>query len=691
MGQPNMSPNGVSTGDENGYTPVPTSETKDAKETNEDNKVPLETEEKEETLSSDSQSDDAEIVVPPDGGWGWVVVAASFFSNMVVDGIVYAFGMFLDDIAKEFKETTAYVSLVGSLLSGFYLMVGPFTSALANRYGFRLVAILGSVISAVVFGLSYFASSVLQLCIIYGVIGGIGFGFIYVPAVITVGFYFERLRAMATGIGVCGSGVGTFVFAPVCAALIKSIGWRYTFVVQAVIVLSCILFACTYRPVKPTKLKSLKSKDDDVEKPELVMDSSKLNPTTRLKMEKALANMKADSTTSLNDNNATIPRILGVSNNAAYPTAAQVWKTDFNKVYHTVHVPHHQRIHQIYKQEKRPAIPFMNIQDEKMKDGKNEKATPLLEHEDGLKPIILTGRRHTISERRTKAVGEDGTKKKASVIGTDINRPLYRDDIFFSASLNRLPQYTSQCSLAYNLSVTRPPTKHEIEEETGKECRICPESIRRPLATMLDISLLKSVSFLILALSGLLTMLGFFVPFVYLKDRAVLNGIESSQAVWLISTIGITNTIGRVVSGMFTSLPQVNVLLVNNIALTIGGISTILSGVSMSSEYQFAYTVVFGLSMACFVSLRPIMVVELVGLERLTNAFGLILLFQGIAACAGAPMAGAFFNATGSYNASFYLSGSLIVASAIICYPLNMVKRWENKKLGIVEEKSVTI
>lgn len=94
---------------------------------------------------------------------------------------------------------------------------------------------------------------------------------------------------------------------------------------------------------------------------------------------------------------------------------------------------------------------------------------------------------------------------------------------------------------------------------------------------------------------------------------------------------------------------------------------------------------------ACFASLRSILVVELLGLERLTNAFGLLLLFQGIAACIGAPMAGEFFNATGSYDYSFYLSGSLILASAVICYPLNMINRWEKRRLGVVQQKAVPV
>lgn len=42
----------------------------------------------------------------------------------------------------------------------------------------------------------------------------------------------------------------------------------------------------------------------------------------------------------------------------------------------------------------------------------------------------------------------------------------------------------------------------------------------------------------------------------------------------------------------------------------------------------------------CFATLRSIVIVELLGLEKLTNAFGLLLLFQGIASIIGAPVAG---------------------------------------------------
>lgn len=46
------------------------------------------------------------------------------------------------------------------------------------------------------------------------------------------------------------------------------------------------------------------------------------------------------------------------------------------------------------------------------------------------------------------------------------------------------------------------------------------------------------------------------------------------------------------------------------------------------------------LFVAGFLSLRSIVLVDLIGLDRLTSSFGLLLLFQGIASIAGSPIAG---------------------------------------------------
>ena len=43
---------------------------------------------------------------------------------------------------------------------------------------------------------------------------------------------------------------------------------------------------------------------------------------------------------------------------------------------------------------------------------------------------------------------------------------------------------------------------------------------------------------------------------------------------------------------------------------------------------------------AAYIALRSIVLVELLGVQKLSNSFGILLLFQGIASIAGSPIAG---------------------------------------------------
>jgi hypothetical protein len=76
-----------------------------------------------------------------------------------------------------------------------------------------------------------------------------------------------------------------------------------------------------------------------------------------------------------------------------------------------------------------------------------------------------------------------------------------------------------QNSVGYHMSVTRLPTKKEVQEEVTAGCKLCPEAVRRTLSTMLDMSLLRSPTFLLLCLSGFITMMGFYVPFMYVTGE----------------------------------------------------------------------------------------------------------------------------------------------------------------------------
>jgi len=72
---------------------------------------------------------------------------------------------------------------------------------------------------------------------------------IYLPAIVSVTCYFEKYRSLATGIAVCGSGLGTFIFAPLVDFLVTGYGWRATVGVIAGLVLLCTLFGMLFRPL----------------------------------------------------------------------------------------------------------------------------------------------------------------------------------------------------------------------------------------------------------------------------------------------------------------------------------------------------------------------------------------------------------------------------------------------------------
>ena len=55
---------------------------------------------------------------------------------------------------------------------------------------------------------------------------------------------------------------------------------------------------------------------------------------------------------------------------------------------------------------------------------------------------------------------------------------------------------------------------------------------------------------------------------------------------------------------------------------------------------------------ATFIALRSIVLVEILGIQKLTNAFGITVLFQGFAVLMGSPISG-FFPTICEYAMSF--------------------------------------
>ena len=87
------------------------------------------------SVTSGSSTNTNYSVVAPDGGYGWVVVAASFFVNMIADGVTFSFGIMFEQFQDEFGSSSAATAGVVSMFHAVPLMTGPIATWLTDRSG----------------------------------------------------------------------------------------------------------------------------------------------------------------------------------------------------------------------------------------------------------------------------------------------------------------------------------------------------------------------------------------------------------------------------------------------------------------------------------------------------------------------------------------------------------------------------
>lgn len=149
-------------------------------------------------------------------------------------------------------------------------------SVLVNAFGIRIVAMSGALICSLSFALSTLATDITILTITYGFLGGesicsqgfldnvphsdvsfpgLGICMVYLPSIIAVGFYFEKRRALANGITSSGSGIGTFIYSPLCNYLQSEYGWKGALLIISAITLNCVACGALYLPIEKSSPK----------------------------------------------------------------------------------------------------------------------------------------------------------------------------------------------------------------------------------------------------------------------------------------------------------------------------------------------------------------------------------------------------------------------------------------------------
>lgn len=109
---------------------------------------------------------------------------------------------------------------------GLNFFCGPISSALCDRFGCRIVSLVGALLSVLGLFLTSFVQEVHKMYLTYGFVWGVGSSFSFVSSIVVLGEYFDRRLALANGIATSGSGVGSLVAGPVINYLLHSVGWK---------------------------------------------------------------------------------------------------------------------------------------------------------------------------------------------------------------------------------------------------------------------------------------------------------------------------------------------------------------------------------------------------------------------------------------------------------------------------------
>ncbi|XP_014897359.1 monocarboxylate transporter 13 [Poecilia latipinna] len=192
-------------------------------------------------------------VGPPDGGYGWVVVASAFFAMGLTGAVLKNFGHFFLEIQSHFGVLTSTTSWVSSTTIAMFHIGAPAASALTLRFSQRVVIVVGGVLCTLGMSLASLDINLPWLYLTMGVLEGTGISFSWVPAISMVNHYFSRWRPIAYAIASSGECVFAIVFSPLFKWLIEKYSWQGALLIIGGLQFNLCVCGALMRPLEATR------------------------------------------------------------------------------------------------------------------------------------------------------------------------------------------------------------------------------------------------------------------------------------------------------------------------------------------------------------------------------------------------------------------------------------------------------
>lgn len=188
---------------------------------------------------------------------------------------------------------------------------------------------------------------------------------------------------------------------------------------------------------------------------------------------------------------------------------------------------------------------------------------------------------------------------------------------------------------------------------------------RQPL---LDTTVFQNKGFLAFTAALFIFMLAYFVPFVHLTQMALEYDIPMSKASLLIGFMSVASTFGRLFFGKIADFKCINRLYMYQIGLLGIGVANTICPLLKSFPGLLVYCTIFGFFEGCYVCQVAVITGDIVGIDRMAVAVGILFGIKSIPLTLGPPLAGFLYDISKSYQVAFYVAGAIPTVASIMMF-----------------------
>lgn len=189
-------------------------------------------------------------MVPPDGGWGWMVVLGACISLFCFPSVTVAYGVMFKDHLETMGAGATEFTIIGNGLSTIWSFAALFMAPLAELFGARSLTLLGGLLAFLTLVLVAFSTSVISFTLVYSILGGLSTPLCSFFGVVLIPKYFDKRKGLANGFVVSASALGKIVMAPLVRLFLEQYGYKWACLMVGALCLHTCISGMLYQPAE---------------------------------------------------------------------------------------------------------------------------------------------------------------------------------------------------------------------------------------------------------------------------------------------------------------------------------------------------------------------------------------------------------------------------------------------------------